>query len=42
MTLGLTEALTEMSTTKSVGRRARPVRKAENLTAVCVKIVYKT
>jgi hypothetical protein len=38
MTLGYTQPLTEMSTRN---RKGRPVRKADNHTAICEKIVYK-
>jgi hypothetical protein len=35
MALGFTQALTEMSTRKYSWDKARPERKAENLTAIC-------
>jgi hypothetical protein len=38
MALGLTQPLTEMSTS-NVGSKARPARKADNLTAICEPIV---
>jgi hypothetical protein len=37
--LGSTQPLTEMSTRKLPGDKGRPVRKAENLTAICEPIV---
>jgi hypothetical protein len=37
--LALTEPLTEMSTRNLPGDEGRPVRKADNLTAVCEPIV---
>jgi hypothetical protein len=39
MALGLTEPLTEMSTRNLPGAKGRPVRKADNLTAICKPIV---
>jgi hypothetical protein len=41
MTLGSTQPLTEMSTRNIPGGKGRPARKADNLTAICVPIVYK-
>jgi hypothetical protein len=42
MTLGLTLPLTEMSATNLLAYRARPERKAKNLTAICDPIyIYK-
>jgi hypothetical protein len=35
MVLGSTQPLTEMSTRKLPGGKGRPVRKADNLTAIC-------
>jgi hypothetical protein len=37
--LGLIQPLTEMSTRNLPGRKGRPARKAENLTAICEPIV---
>jgi hypothetical protein len=37
--LGSTQPLTEMSTRKIPGGKARPARKADNLTAICEPIV---
>jgi hypothetical protein len=39
MALGSTQPLTEMSTTKIPGGKARPARKADSLTAICEPIV---
>jgi hypothetical protein len=39
MALGLTQPLTEMSTRKLPGGKMGPVRKADNLTAICEAIV---
>jgi hypothetical protein len=39
MALGLTQLLTEMSTRHLPGGKGRPVRKADNLTAICVPTV---
>jgi hypothetical protein len=40
MALGSTQPLTEMSTRNlPVGGKGRPVRKADNLTAICEPIV---
>jgi hypothetical protein len=41
MALGSTHPLTEMSTRNLPGGKGRPVRKADNLTAICEAIVYK-
>jgi hypothetical protein len=41
MALGSTQPLTEMSTRNIPGGEGRPVRKADNLTAICEPIVYK-
>jgi hypothetical protein len=41
MALGSTKPLTEMSTRNIPGGEGRPVRKADNLTAICEPIVYK-
>jgi hypothetical protein len=41
MALESTQPLTEMSTKNIPGGEGRPARKAENLTAICVPIVYK-
>jgi hypothetical protein len=38
MTLGPTQPLTEMSTRNIPGGKGRPVRKADNLTAICEPI----
>jgi hypothetical protein len=38
MALGLTQPLTEMSTTNLPGGKGRPVRRADNLTAICEQI----
>jgi hypothetical protein len=40
--LGSTEPLTEMSTRNLPGGKGRPERKADNLTAICEPVVYKT
>jgi hypothetical protein len=40
MALGSTQPLTEMSTMNLPGGKGRPVRKADNLTAICEPIVY--
>jgi hypothetical protein len=42
MALGLTQPLTEMSTRNIHGDKARPARKADNLTAIPEQIVKKT
>jgi hypothetical protein len=39
MALGSTQPLTEMSTRKIPGGKARPARKADNLAAICEPIV---
>jgi hypothetical protein len=39
MALGSTQPLTEMSTRNLPGRKVRPARKSDNLTAVCEPIV---
>jgi hypothetical protein len=39
MALGLTQPLTEMSTSNLPGAERRPARKADNLTAICEPIV---
>jgi hypothetical protein len=39
MTLGLTQPLTEMSTSNLPGGKGRPAHKADNLTAICEPIV---
>jgi hypothetical protein len=39
MALGSTQPLTEMSTKKLPGNKGTPVRKADNLTAICESIV---
>jgi hypothetical protein len=39
MALASTQRLTEMSTRNLPGGKARPVRKADNLTAICEPIV---
>jgi hypothetical protein len=39
MALGLTQPLTEMITRNLPGDNGRPVRKADNLTAICEPIV---
>jgi hypothetical protein len=41
MALGSTQPLTEMSTRNLPGSKGRPVRKADNLTAICGPTVYK-
>jgi hypothetical protein len=41
MALGSTQPLTEMSTRNLPGRKERPVRKADNLTAICETSLYK-
>jgi hypothetical protein len=41
MALRSTQCLTEMSTRNLLGGKGRPVRKADNLTAICEPIVYK-
>jgi hypothetical protein len=42
MALGSTQPLTEMSTTRNIpGGKGRPVRKADNLIAICEPTVYK-
>jgi hypothetical protein len=35
MVLGFTQTLTEMSTCKIRGGKGRPMREADNLTAIC-------
>jgi hypothetical protein len=40
-TLGSTQHLTEISTRKLLGGKGRPVRKADNLTAISKPIVQK-
>jgi hypothetical protein len=42
MDLGSTQPLTEMSTRNLPGDNGRPAHKADNLTAICEPIVYKT
>jgi hypothetical protein len=42
MDLGSTQPLTEMSTRNLPGDKGRPARKADNHTAICEPIVYKT
>jgi hypothetical protein len=42
MVLGSTQPLTEMSTRNIPGGEGRPARKADNVTAICEPIVYKT
>jgi hypothetical protein len=39
MALGSTQPLTEMSSMTIPGGKGRPVRKADNLTAICEPIV---
>jgi hypothetical protein len=39
MALGLTQPLTELSTRNLPGDEMRPVREADNLTAICEPIV---
>jgi hypothetical protein len=39
MALGLTQPVTEMCTRNLPGSKGRPVRKADNLTAICKPIV---
>jgi hypothetical protein len=41
MALGSTQPLTEMSTGNLPGGKARPARKADNITAICEPIVYR-
>jgi hypothetical protein len=41
MALGSTQPLTEMSTRNLPGGKGRPVRRAENLTAMCEPIVWR-
>jgi hypothetical protein len=41
MALGSTQPLTEMSTRNLSVDKGRPVRKADNFTAICEPIVYK-
>jgi hypothetical protein len=41
MALGSTQPLTEMSTRNIPGGEGRPARKAHNITAICVPIIYK-
>jgi hypothetical protein len=40
MALGSTQPLTEMGTKNLPAGKGRPVRKADNLTAICESIVY--
>jgi hypothetical protein len=40
MALGSTQPLTEVSTRNLPGRKKRPARKADNLTAICEPIVW--
>jgi hypothetical protein len=40
--LGSTQPLTEMSTRNLAGGKERPGHEADNLTAICEPIVYKT
>jgi hypothetical protein len=42
MALESTQHLTEMSTRSLPGGKGRPAHKADNLTAICEPIVYKT
>jgi hypothetical protein len=42
MALGSTQPLIEMNTTNLPGGKGRPARKADNFTAICEPIVYKT
>jgi hypothetical protein len=39
MALGLTQPISEMSTRNIPGGKRQPVRKADNLIAICVPIV---
>jgi hypothetical protein len=39
MALGLTQPLTEMSTSNLLGGIGRPTRKTDNLTAICEPII---
>jgi hypothetical protein len=39
MALGSTQSLTEMSTETFLGGKGRPVRKADNFTAICEPII---
>jgi hypothetical protein len=39
MALGSTQPLTEMSTRNLTGGKGKPVREADNLTAICEPIV---
>jgi hypothetical protein len=41
MALGSTQPLTEMSTRNLPGGKGRPVRKADNLTAICEPTVWE-
>jgi hypothetical protein len=41
MAMGLTQLLTEMSIGIFLGDKGRPVRKADNLTAICEPIVWR-
>jgi hypothetical protein len=41
MALGSTQPLTEMNARNFPGDKGRPVREADNLTAICEPIVYK-
>jgi hypothetical protein len=42
MALSSTQPVTEMSTRNLPGGKGRPAREADNLTAICEPIVYKT
>jgi hypothetical protein len=42
MVLGSTQPLTEMSTRNFLGVKGWPARRADNLTAICEPIVWKT
>jgi hypothetical protein len=42
MALGSTQPLTEMSTRNLPGGKSLPALKADNFTAICEPIVYKT
>jgi hypothetical protein len=41
MALGSTQSLTEMCTRNLLGGKGQPVRKVENLTAICEQTDYK-
>jgi hypothetical protein len=41
MVLGSTQPLTEMSTRNLPAANGRSAHKADNLTAICVRIIYK-